>query len=197
MARSVLQRVSTGVAGLDKILGGGLPLGQLYLVDGSPGVGKTTIALQFLMDGARAGERCLYVTLSETRDELATIADSHDWSLEGIDIVELSQVDEMFAGKTRNTLFQPAEVELTGLTDLLLAEFDRVAPTRLVLDSLSEMRLMAQSPLRYRRQILAFKQHFARRGCTVLLLDDRSAQGQDVQVQSIVHGMITLQVIPL
>jgi circadian clock protein KaiC len=189
--------VASGVPGLDKILGGGLPLGQLYLVDGSPGVGKTTVALQFLMEGARSGERCLYVTLSETREELFTIADSHEWDLGGIDIVELSQVDAMIGGKTRNTLFQAAEVELTSLIDLLLAEFDRVMPARLVLDSLSEVRLMAQSPLRYRRQILALKQHFAKRGCTVLLLDDRSAQAQDVQVQSIVHGMVTLQVVPL
>ena len=197
MAPTVSQRASTGVPGLDRILVGGLPAGQLYLVDGSPGVGKTTIALQFLMEGARRGERGLYVTLSETKDELAVIADSHEWNLEGIDIVELSQVEGIFGGRARNTLFQPADVELNEITNLLLAEFERVQPRRMVLDSLSEMRLMAQSPLRYRRQILAFKQHFAKRGCTALLLDDRSGQGQDAQVQSIVHGMITLETVPL
>ena len=190
-------RTPTGVAGLDTILLGGLPSYRTYLVDGTPGVGKTTLALQFLMKGRELGERGLYVTLSETRHELDTVADSHGWNLDGIDVIELSQVEGSLGVKANNTLFQPAEVELTNLVNLLLQEFERVGPQRVVLDSLSEMRLMAQHALRYRRQILTLKQHFAQHRCTVLLLDDRSALDADVQVQSIVHGMISLEVRPL
>ena len=197
MAARPLERTVTGLPGLDNILCGGLPAGQMFLIDGSPGVGKTTLALQFLMEGVRRDERCLYVTLSESRAELETVAESHGWNLAGIDVVELSQVESHFNVKAQNTLFQPAEVELASLAKLLVDEFDRVAPQRMVLDSLSEVRLMAQNPLRYRRQILAFKQHFASRGCTVLLLDDRSGTGQDVQVQSIVHGIVVMQTVPL
>ena len=190
-------RAPTGVPGLDQILLGGLPKHRMYLIDGSPGVGKTTLALQFLMKGRELGEKGLYITLSETRHELDAVADSHGWSLDGIEIIELSQVQGSLGSKSRNTLFQPAEVELSNLASLLLEEAARVQPDRMVLDSLSEMRLMAQNPLRYRRQILALKQDFAERGCTVLLLDDRTAVGIDVQVQSIVHGMISLEVRPL
>jgi circadian clock protein KaiC len=195
--RREVRRSPTGITGLDDILFGGLAADRMYLVDGSPGVGKTTLAMQFLIEGARRGERCLYVTLSETRSEMEAVAESHGWSLEGIDMVELSQVEDLFTTRAQNTLFQPAEVEFTGLSSLLVAEFDRVKPARMVLDSLSEMRLMAQNPLRYRRQILAFKHHFATASCTVLLLDDRSATAQDAHVQSIVHGMITMQIVPL
>jgi circadian clock protein KaiC len=191
-----VERTATGLAGIDNILCGGLPTGQLYLVDGKPGVGKTTLAIQFLLEGVRRGERCLYVTLSETKGELESVADSHGWDLGGIDIVELAQIESHFSMKSQNTLFQPAEVELTNLSKLLVDEFDRIAPQRMVLDSLSEVRLMAQNPLRYRRQILAYKQHFAGKS-TVLLLDDRSATGQDAQVQSIVHGIVTLETVPL
>jgi circadian clock protein KaiC len=197
LKKRTLQRIPTGIPGLDDILCGGLPGPRLYLVDGTPGVGKTTLALQFLLEGVRRGEKCLYVTLSETRDELDGVADSHGWSLDGIEIIELSQIESTLTSKSRNTLFQPAEVELTNLSALLLAEFDRLKPARMVLDSLSEMRLMAQNPLRYRRQILAFKQHFSSQDCTVVMLDDRSASGQDNQVQSIVHGMVSLQIVPL
>jgi circadian clock protein KaiC len=197
MAKRTLERTPAGIPGIDSILGGGLPRGQMFLIDGSPGVGKTTLALQFLLEGVRRKERCLYVTLSETKSELESVADSHGWALDGIDIVELAEVESHFNVKAQNTLFQPAEVELTSLSKLLVETFDRIAPARMVLDSLSEVRLMAQNPLRYRRQVLAFKQHFAQGKCTVLLLDDRSASGRDVQVQSIVHGMITLQTVPL
>jgi circadian clock protein KaiC len=192
-----LTRMATGISGLDNILCGGLAANRLYLVDGNPGVGKTTLALQFLLEGARLGERCLYVTLSETKDELDSVAESHGWSLEGIDIIELSQIEQSLSAKAQNTLFQPAEVELANLSRLLTTEFDRVAPARMVLDSLSEMRLMAQGALRYRREVLRLKQHFARRDCTVLLLDDRSNAAHEGQVQSIVHGMVSLQTLPL
>lgn len=188
--------IPSGVPGLDDILMGGFAPNRLYLIDGTPGVGKTTFAMQFLMEGVRRGERCLYVTLSETRDEMEAVARSHGWSLEGIDIVELSQVEDMFTAGAKATLFQPAEVELNRLTELLIQEFQRVRPQRMALDSLSEMRLMAQSPLRYRRQILAFKHHFATTDCTLLLLDDQSG-GHDAHVHSIVHGMVTMQRMPL
>ena len=191
------ERCPTGVTGLDDVLRGGLPRDRLYLLDGHPGVGKTTLALQFLLEGLRSGERCLYVTLSETREELDAVARSHGWSLEGIEIVELSQVETTLTSQSQNTLFQPAELELSNLSRLLLERIEKVEPRRLVLDSLSEMRLLSQNALRYRRQILAFKQRFASLHCTVLLLDDRSAVGSDVQVQSIVHGMIALHVMPL
>src|SRR5688572_23285673 len=196
MAKRSVERMPTGLAGMDNILCGGFPVGQLYLVDGSPGVGKTTLAVQFLLEGVKRKERCLYVTLSETKAELEAVADSHGWDLTGIEVVELSQIENHFSVRTQNTLFQPAEVELTSLSKLLIERFDAVAPNRMVLDSLSEVRLMAQNPLRYRRQILAFKQHFAGRS-TVMLLDDRSGLGQDAQVQSIVHGIVTLQTVPL
>lgn len=197
MNSPVPSKCVTGVPGLDDVLCGGLPTNSLYLVDGNPGVGKTTLALQFLNEGVRKKERCLYVTLSETKPELENVAQSHGWSLAGIDVIELSAIERALVGKGQNTMFQSAEIELTQLSKLLLEEIDRVRPARIVLDSLSEMRLLAQSPLRYRRQILTFKQQFAERNSTVLLLDDRSAVGPDVQVQSIVHGMISLFTSPV
>ena len=188
---------ATGVSGLDNILGGGIPRNCLYLIDGNPGVGKTTLALQFLLQGVKEKERCLYITLSETKSELDAVARSHGWSLEGIEIIELSAIERSLAGKAQNTMFQSAEVELNHLSKLLLDELDRIRPARVVLDSLSELRLLAQNPLRYRRQILTFKQRFAERSGTVLLLDDRSAVGPDVQVHSIVHGLVSMAMAPL
>jgi circadian clock protein KaiC len=190
-------KTRTGVPGLDDILAGGLPRDRLYLVEGKPGVGKTTLAIQFLMEGVRNGEKALYVTLSETRSELASVAQSHGWNLDGISIIELSTVERAIPSKGGTPLFQPAEVELTQLVKLLTEEIERVQPTRIVLDSLSEMRLLAQSALRYRREILTLKQWLAKLGCTVLLLDDGSAEGSDIQVHSLVHGALSLSSAPL
>jgi circadian clock protein KaiC len=191
------RKLGSGVPGLDDVTGGGLPQNCIYLIEGNPGVGKTTLALQFLLEGRAKGERGLYVTLSETKNELQSVASSHNWDLEGITIIELSAVEHALGGRGTTTLFHSAEVELTQLTKLLLAETERSRPTRVVLDSLSEMRLLAQSPLRYRREILSLKQRFAEMGCTVLLLDDRTSAGTDVQVHSIVHGALSLEAAPL
>lgn len=196
---------STGVPGLDDVLCGGLPRGCLHLIEGNPGVGKTTLAMQFLLEGRARGESCLYVTLSESQRELEAVARSHRWDLSGISIIELSAVERAIGGNAGGkaggrgptTLFHSADVELTQLTKLLVDEIQRLRPQRVVLDSLSEMRLLAQSPLRYRREILGLKQRLAEIGCTVLLLDDRSSQGTDVQVHSLVHGALSLESAPL
>jgi len=184
-------RARTGVAGLDEILGGGLPTNHLYLLDGEPGTGKTTLALQFLLTGAAEGLRGLYVTLSESRAELTQVATSHGWSLDDVDVFELTPDD---AGADEGyTIFHPAEIELQQTMDAVLASVDRSKATLVVLDSLSEMRLLARDPLRFRRQILALKQFFAGRQCTVLLLDDKSAPEGDLQLHSLAHGVIALE----
>jgi circadian clock protein KaiC len=185
---------STGVEGLDRVLRGGLPKNRLYLVQGDPGVGKTTLALQFLLEGVRVGEPSLYITLSETKEEILQVAKSHNWSLDRLAIFELSAMEQQLAQSAQNTLFHPSEVELNKTTKTLLDEIERVKAMRVVLDSLSELRLLAENPLRYRRQMLALKQFFAGRHCTVLLLDDRAGvESSDLQVQSIAHGVITLE----
>ena len=189
-------RVSTGSAGLDDILGGGFDAERLYLCEGRPGAGKTTLALQFLLDGARRGEPTLYVTLSETDRELRLVAARHGWSLQGISIFELVPPEATLDPERELTVFHPAEVELSETTRQI---FDRVLdqePRRVVLDSLSELRLLAQNPLRYRRQILALKHFFADRACTVLMLDDISARGEDLQLHSIAHGVVLLDTLP-
>jgi len=193
----ILKKAGSGVPGLDDVLGGGLPRNCLYLIEGNPGVGKTTLSMQFLMEGQRRGEKTLYVTLSETKDELAAVAQSHGWDLAGITIIELSAIERAIGSKGPTTLFQSAEVELNQLTKMLMDELESLRPARMVLDSLSEVRLLAQSPLRYRREILRLKQRLGPLGCTVLLLDDRSSEGTDVQVHSIVHGALSLNAAPL
>jgi circadian clock protein KaiC len=185
--------VPLGVPGLDDVLMGGLPANRVYLVEGDPGAGKTTLALQFLFDGRDKGETGLYVTLSETAEELRAVAASHGWTLDGIRVTELATAEASLSADAENTMFYPSEVELAQTADVVLREVEATRPSRVVFDSLSEMRMLAQNPLRYRRQILALKQFFVGRQCTVLLLDDRTAGQNDIQVQSIVHGVITLE----
>ncbi|HET9424284.1 MAG TPA: ATPase domain-containing protein [Gemmatimonadaceae bacterium] len=185
------ERIRLGIAGLDEVLGGGLPPNHVYLVDGDPGTGKTTVGLQFLIAGRDLGERVMYVTLSETADELRSTAASHGWSLEGVDIFELSgavssSLDEAY------TLFHPSEVELQETVETVLDAIRKTNPTRVVIDSLSEMRLLAREPLRFRRQILALKQFFVGTQCTVVFLDDRTAPDGDMQLHSLAHGVIVL-----
>jgi circadian clock protein KaiC len=186
------RRAATGISGLDEILCGGLIPQRLYLVDGNPGAGKTTLALQFLLEGVRAGEKCLYVTLSETKQELEAGAESHGWSLDGIEIIELIADEKELESDEQLTMLPPSEVELNETTRGIIEAIKRGEPRRMVLDSLSELRLLAQSSLRYRRQILALKQFFVGRRCTVVMLDDRTAEGPDLQLHSIAHGVIAL-----
>jgi circadian clock protein KaiC len=184
---------SSGTAGLDIILNGGLPRNRLYLLQGEPGTGKTTLALKFLMEGAAQGEKVLYITFSESEEELKMVADSHNWDISNLHLLELSAIEQQLRAESQNTIFHPSEVEMTETTAILLAEVEKVKPTRIVFDSVSEMRMLAESPLRYRRQMLSLKQFFTGKKCTVLLLDDLTASPTDLQVQSIVHGVINLQ----
>jgi circadian clock protein KaiC len=186
------QRARTGISGLDEVLCGGLIPERLYLIDGNPGAGKTTLALQFLLEGIRAGEKCLYVTLSETKQELEAGAQSHGWSLDGIEIIELIADEKELESDQQLTMLPPSEVELNETTRGIIEAVKRGEPRRMVLDSLSELRLLAQSSLRYRRQILALKQFFVGRRCTVVMLDDRTAEGPDLQLHSIAHGVVAL-----
>jgi len=186
-------RAATGCPGLDNILSGGFTPNRLYLIEGTPGSGKTTLALQFLLDGVRLGETVLYVTLSETEVELRAVMTSHGWAHEGIIIRELLASEQSLLPDEQYTMFHPSEVELSDTTKAILAEVEEKRPTRVVFDSLSEMRLLAGNALRYRRQILALKQFFKGRKCTVLLLDDMTSMDHDLQVQSIAHGVVQLE----
>jgi len=184
--------LGTGIRGLDYVLCGGLTPNRLYVIEGVPGAGKTTLAMQFLRAGAARGEPVLYVTLSETEEELRAISASHGWDLAGVQIREVIPSEGNLQADQSYTVFHPSEIELSETTQAILNEVDAVKPTRIVFDSMSELRLLAGNPLRYRRQVLALKQFFAGRRCTVLLLDDRTQSDHDLQVQSIAHGVIAL-----
>ncbi len=189
-------RLGSGVEGLDDVLAGGLPAGHLYLIEGDPGTGKTTLALQFLLSGASQGESVLYVTLSESARELEDVSASHGWSLEKLKIFELLPDEEHLRPERQYTVFHPSEVELGDTTKAIVAKVEELNPKRVVIDSLSELRMLAQDPLRYRRQILAFKQYFSGKQCTVLMLDDRTNTDRDLQLQSIAHGVLSLENLP-
>jgi circadian clock protein KaiC len=185
-------RADTGIIGLDSILGGGFPRNRMYLVEGDPGSGKTTLALQFLLAGVRRGEPGVYATLSETEEELRDVAGSHGWSLDGITICDLQTAEESLKADSQYTLFHPAEVELSETTRTVLDAVENIRPQRVVFDSLSEMRLLARDSLRYRRQMLALKHYFTGRSCTVLLLD-YGIQPGEFQLQSLTHGVLSLE----
>lgn len=187
------QRAATGITGLDEILGGGFTPHRLYLVEGMPGSGKTTLAFQFLLEGARLGEPVLYITLSETEEEIRAVAQSHGWALDGVRIREFMPSERSLDADAQYTVFHPTEIELSETTAKILAEIDAAQAARVAIDSLSEMRLLSGSALRYRRQILAMKQFFAGRRCTVLMLDDLTSSQADLQVQSIAHGALMLE----
>jgi circadian clock protein KaiC len=187
------ERAATGVAGLDELLGGGFPRNRMYLVEGDPGAGKTTLALQFLLEGVRHGESGVYATLSETDEELRDVASTHGWSLDQVTICDLQGSEESLKAESQYTLFHPSEVELSETTRTVLDAVERINPKRVVFDSLSEMRLLARDSLRYRRQILALKQYFTQRDCTVLLLDYNAAASGDFQLQSLTHGVLSLE----
>ena len=189
-------RVSSGLAGLDNILGGGFVRGRLHLIEGRPGTGKTTLAMQFILAGRDQSETVLYVSMSETRAELEAVAAAHGWSLAGLELCELVPPD-IDGATSRQTVFRPSEVELGETMRLLFDEIERVDPARIVIDSLSEMRLLAQNPLRYRREVFAFKHFLARRSATVLALDDMTSNDPDLQLHSIVHGVVSLEELAL
>src|SRR3569833_1387556 len=190
---SAMSFVQTGIDGLDDVLAGGLAPNRIYLLEGDPGSGKTTLALQFLLEGVKRGESCLFVTFSESEEVLRTSAKSHGWTLDGIHILEIIASEESLMPDARYTMYHPSEVELSETIKEVLSEAERLKPTRLVFDSLSELRLLAENPLRYRRQKLAFKQYFSRHQSTVLLLDDRSGAERDMHLHSLAHGVITLE----
>ncbi|SRR5579883_482992 len=187
------RRISTGVSGLDNVLGGGLPPGHLYLIDGDPGTGKTTLGLQFLLEGIAHREPVLYITLSESERELREVAGSHGWALEGMNIFELLPLEESLKAEEQYTVLYPGEVELSTTLKAILKRVEETHPKRLVFDSLSELRLLSREPLRFRRQLLALKQYFAGRDCTVLLADDHTGGEEDRDIQSIVHGVVRLE----
>jgi circadian clock protein KaiC len=186
--------IKTGNDCLDDILGGGLARNRVYLLQGTPGSGKTTLSLQFLMEGAKRGEATLYLTLSESREELLAVAHSHGWSLAGIEIFEILTQAEELEVNNQYTMYQPSEIELGTTSATIIHEIERLKPSRVVVDSLSELKLLAQSPLRFRRQILALKNFFSTRNCTVIFLDDKTTTGTDnFQLESIAHAVIDME----
>ena len=188
-----LKRLKTGIPGLDTILNGGFPENRLYLMQGEPGTGKTTIAFQFLLEGIKNGETCLYISFSESKEELQSVADSHDWDISKLHLLELGAIEEQLKPESQNTVFYASEVEMSQTTQVLFDEIEKIKPNRVVFDSISEMRMLSESSFRYRRQMLALKQFFALHNSTVVMLDDLTTSPKDLQVQSIVHGVINLQ----
>lgn len=184
---------TTGIAGIDDVLQGGLPSHRLYVIEGLPGSGKTTFALQFLREGVRLGQCVLYVTLSETSEELSDVATSHDWSLEGINLLELNSLSERFQADAEYTVFPASDVELEDTVQRVRAEVERLNPDRVALDSVSELKILSQTSARYRREILGLKQYFAGRKCTVLVLDDCTTGDSEQQLQSIAHGVLRME----
>jgi circadian clock protein KaiC len=188
-------RLSTGIPGLDDILHGGLARGFLYLIEGNPGAGKTTLALQFLIEGATRGEKGLYLSLAESGDELRHVAASHGMNLKNIEICKISPPEIAGEIEQQYTVFQPAEVELADVLETILAKVRDLQPSRVIIDSMSELRMLARDSLRYRRQVLSLKQFFEGRECTTLLLDERFRDNTESQVQTIAHGVISLEVL--
>lgn len=188
---------ATGIEGLDNVLAGGFAPRQLYLIEGVPGSGKTTLALQFLLEGLRQKESVLYITLSESREELLSAGESHGWDLRAMPVHEMIPSRTELMPDEQYTMFHPSEVEMSETSKAIQAEVERVKPTRVILDSLSELRLIAGTALRFRRQILALKQYLTSQGCTVLLLDDQSGDPEDIQLQSMAHGVVALQQVHL
>jgi circadian clock protein KaiC len=186
-------RVSTGIAGLDAVLGGGLPQGNMYLVEGDSGAGKTTLGLQFLLDGQRRGEPTLWITLSETQRQLRQTASSHGWSLDGVDVCTPIALQPIRRPEDTYSFFSPADVELDEIREAIIAATDRVRPLRVVFDPFSDIRHLAREVLRYRRQILMLRDFFSERNCTVLLMQEltRGTLG-DLQAEALVHGYLTL-----
>ncbi len=191
--RTTTDQATFGVQGLDDILAGGLERDRVYLLEGNPGTGKTTAAMAFLMQGAAKGEGSLYITLSETEEELRGTARSHGWSLDGVTIFELVPPESLLDEQQQQSLLYSSDLELGETTRMIFAQVEAVHPKRVVIDSLSEIRLLAQSSLRYRRQVLALKHYFAKHGATVLLLDDLTTDVNDKTVHSVAHGVIQLQ----
>jgi circadian clock protein KaiC len=193
MATDANALASSGIAGLDDILRGGFPRDYMFLIAGSPGTGKTTLAMQFLLEGAARGESCLYLSLSETKPEIEKVARSHGWDLSKIHISPLVPSERKLSADSQLTVFSPSELELGETTEALIAAARKHKAQRVVIDSMSEIRLIAQNPLRYRRQILALKQFFSEHGCTALLLDDLSGGGHGDHVETIAHGVLVLE----
>ena len=188
-------RLSTGIAGLDDILHGGLAKGFLYLIEGSPGAGKTTLALQFLIAGAKKGEKGLYISLAESEAELRHVAASHGMNLDNVEICKISPPEIAGESGKQYTVFQPAEVELSDVLETILAKVQELKPSRIIIDSMSELRMLARDSLRYRRQVLSLKQFFEGRDCTTLLLDERFGNKNENQVQTIAHGVLCMEVL--
>lgn len=187
------QKDSTGIAGLDSILLEGLPHGHLYLVEGEPGTGKTTLALQFLLKGAEKGEKTVYVTLSETAEELKTVAASHGWDIDQVELVELERDVAKHMPEAQYTVFESTEVELGDTMKAVYEAATRLRPSRLVIDSLSELRLLSRDTLRFRRELLGLKRFFSEIGTSVLMLDDMTLDVHGGLLQSIAHGVIRLE----